>query len=94
MLGREVVEREQLLGVVGDLGHGLGPLDPVVTHQRRAIAWVACSRSGASRISANALRAPACTALGRQPSTLAACRVKGWRGGGCSVSSPSPSNRA
>ena len=30
MLGREVEEAQQLLGVVGDLGHRLGPLDAVV----------------------------------------------------------------
>ena len=34
MLGWEVEEAQQLLGVVGDLGHGLGPLDAVVAGAR------------------------------------------------------------
>jgi hypothetical protein len=34
MLSWEVVEREQLLGVVSDLGHRLGPLDAIVASKR------------------------------------------------------------
>ena len=34
VLGREVVEGEQLLGVGGDLGGRLRPLDPVVGLER------------------------------------------------------------
>jgi hypothetical protein len=33
VLGREVVEAQQFLGVVGDLGHGLGPLGAVVARE-------------------------------------------------------------
>jgi hypothetical protein len=70
VLGRVVEEAEEFLGVVGDLGHRLGPLDAVVGREGLdgALGVVAV---GASRTSAKALRAPACTALGRQHSTLA-----------------------
>jgi hypothetical protein len=34
VLGREVEERKQLLGVVGELGHRLGPLHAVVARER------------------------------------------------------------
>jgi hypothetical protein len=80
MLGREVEEAQQLLGVVGDLGHCLGPLGPIVAreHFDGALGMVTV---GASRISLSALRAPACTALGRQPSTLATLwtQSRWWR---------------
>jgi hypothetical protein len=33
VLGREVEEAEELLGVIGDLGHRLGPLDAVVARE-------------------------------------------------------------
>ncbi|MFJ2591273.1 hypothetical protein [Streptomyces sp. NPDC087538] len=35
MLGREVVEGQQLLRIIGDLRDGLGPLDPVGLRERR-----------------------------------------------------------
>ncbi len=72
MLGREVVEREEFLGVAGDLGHRLGPLHAVVAGERLdgALGVVAV---GASRISTSALRAPACTAAGRQPARWRPC---------------------
>jgi hypothetical protein len=70
MLSREVEEAQQLLGVVGDLGHRPGPLDPVVARERLdgalgvvAVGGVADLRKG--------FAAPACTALGRHDSTLA-----------------------
>ena len=70
VLGREVEEAQQLLGVVDDLGHGLGPLDAVVAGEALD-GTTGVVAVGASPISTSALRAPACTALGRQPSTLA-----------------------
>jgi hypothetical protein len=30
VLSREVEEAEELLGIIGDLGHGLGPLDAII----------------------------------------------------------------
>jgi hypothetical protein len=46
VLGREVEERQQLLGVVDDLGHRLGPLDAVVAgeHLDRVLGVVAVGR--------------------------------------------------
>src|SRR4029453_10311962 len=80
MFGWVVEEAQQFLGVVDDLGHRLGPLDPVVPceHLDRLLGLLAV---GASRISASALCAPAWTALGRQPSTLPALWTQSrcWR---------------
>src|SRR5215212_8336667 len=80
VLGWEVEEAQQLLGVVDDLGHRLGPLGAVVAGERldRPLSMVAVGRIPDS---ARALRAPACTAAGRQPSTLASLWTQSrcWR---------------
>jgi hypothetical protein len=70
VLGRVVVERQQLVEVVGDLRDGLAELRPVgglelVTASR---AW---RRSSAFQISARAFFAPGCADFGRAASTFA-----------------------
>src|SRR4030095_12398220 len=80
MLSGEVEEAQQFLGIVGDLGHRLGPLDAVVASEPLEARWGG-ARWGASRISASARRAPACTALGKAASTLAVLwtQSRWWR---------------
>ena len=70
MLGGEVEEPQQFLGVVGDLGHGLGPLDAVVTGEcldgTAGLVAVGCVADLGQRLARAGL-----AGLGRQASTLA-----------------------
>jgi hypothetical protein len=70
VLGREVVEGQQLLEVVGDLRDGLTELRAVGA-LNAVIASRAWRRSSAFQISARAFFAPGCADFGSAPSTLA-----------------------
>ena len=83
VLGWEVVEGKELFGVVGDLGHRLGPLGAVAARQRLD-RLLGVARSGASRISARALRARPAPQPAGSPARWRPCGPSraggGWRG--------------
>src|SRR5688572_28844065 len=69
VLGRVVVEGQQLVKVVDDLGDGLADLAPWAS-LNAAAARRAWSRSSAFQISVRAFFAPGCADFGRAASTL------------------------
>src|ERR1700730_12999754 len=69
MLGREVVEREQHVEIVTDLGGGVGPLRPVLVGKRLR-GFIACCLFSALWISASAFFAPEWADFGSAARTL------------------------